>query len=118
MAIDTTYRLFARGATSSDVSFALPLPTELSRGRLSLMLLVARVVRADADSACAVEVEGVACWSLVKSRSLPLSFPLDLCFAALTLALVRRAFDSVEERESWSNSCGRVDALELLVASC
>jgi hypothetical protein len=112
------YRLLVRGGVSSATSFDFPFPTTGSRGRLDLML--ARVIRDTALSGAAEADEG--CSELVGSRSLPWSLALDFCFAALTLALVRKAFKSAEAAEaveSWSGIWSRavVDALALLVAS-
>jgi hypothetical protein len=90
--------LEGRGDDSSDASLALPLPVLVSRDRLDLSeFVVARVVRDTIISRGAVEGEG---WS---AGSYSLSLALSFCFAALTLALERRALDSAEEGEAEDN---------------
>ena len=92
---------------SSEDSLAFPLPLEsVSRGRL---FLGDRVARAEIESEITAE----------ESVALSCSF----CFAALTLALERKALDSAEEEGSidcgWDICDGTEceNALELLVAS-
>jgi hypothetical protein len=110
-----TYRLLVRGGDSSESSFALPLLVLLSRERLDLVMLAEdRELRVVTVSGSVVEDEGCS----ADSRSLPFSF----CFAALTLALERKALVSAEdaEEDGWYCSCvasRREDVLALLVAS-
>jgi len=115
--IDGKYRLLERVKVSSVLSLVFVAPTTASRKRLDLGIRIAREV--SADSAAADDED---CSGLIESHSFPLPFALDFCFAAFTLALVRKARESaavVEDEESRSGSCIRVDddALELVVAS-
>ena len=104
---------------SSDDSLALALPfTSASRARLNFEAGEERVARVETESKGS-EVED-AC--SVESRSLPLSFSCSFSFAALTLALERKALDSAKEEDCSSELSRCVgskweDELELLVAS-
>jgi hypothetical protein len=118
--IDGNYRLVERLTDSSGLSLGFALPTTASRERLDLG--EAQIARETAGSVNCAAVDAEDCSGLVESRCFPLPFAWDFCFAALTLALVRKAGESaavVEDEESWSGSCVRVDvdALALVVAS-
>lgn len=100
------------------LSLVFALPTAGSRERLDLE--VGRIARETAGSADGAAVDDEDCSELVESRSFPLPFAWDFCFAAFTLALVRKDRESaavVEDEESWSVCCVDVDALALVVAS-
>jgi hypothetical protein len=118
--IDGNYRLLERVTVSSGLSLVFAWPATASRERLDLgVALIARETTGSVDGAA---VDDEDCSVLVESRSFPLPFAWDFCFAALTLALVRKARESaavVEDEESRSGSCVRVDvdALALVVAS-
>ena len=105
------YLLLGREVSSLGFGF----PDEKSLERVALIkLLLERVT---------LEVEGSdevadGCSERDKSRSLPLPLML-FCFAALTLALERKFFDSNDDTAVAKSSCGfDTDAPELLVASC
>lgn len=106
------YLLLGREEVSS---LGFGFPDEKSFERVALIkLLLERVT---------LEVEGSdevadGCSERDKSRSLPLPLML-FCFAALTLALERKFFDSNDDTAVAKSSCGfDTDAPELLVACC
>lgn len=111
-------RLTEREGSSSEISLPFPFPIAASRLRFCFAEPVVARLRVAAVVAV-VSVDGAeedadGCWSIsFTSRSFPFPLDFDFCLAAFTLALERKAFDSVGN-ESW----GAVDALELLVASC
>ena len=71
----------------------------VSRERLDLETGEDRAARVDTESKGSAFEDGDAC--SVESRSLPLSFSSIFCFAALTLALERKAlFSGTNEEEA------------------
>ena len=110
-----TYLLLGREEVSS-LDFCFPDTGSLERVAL-IELLVERVTL-EVEGSDEVAADG--CSERDKSRSLPLPLSLLFCFAALTLALERKFFDSNDDTAvDESRSCGfDTDALELLVASC
>jgi hypothetical protein len=103
--IDGNYRLPGRVTLSSGLSLVFVWPTTTSRERL--ILGVALIVRETTGSADCAAVDDEGCSRLVESHSFALPFALDFCFAAFTLALVRKARESaavVEEEESKSGT--------------
>ena len=122
---DCAYLLLDLAEDSSDESFALPLPfTSVSRVRLCLEAGEERIAREETESTGRDDADEDACSAA--SRSLPLSFSSSFCFAALTLALERKALDSGNEVEWSMEDCcwtcrvreGCEDELEVLLVAC
>lgn len=108
-----TYLLLGREEVSS---LGLGLPDEKSLERVALIKLLLERVTLEVEGSDEVTVDG--CSERDKSRSLPLPLML-FCFAALTLALERKFFDSNDGTAVAKSSWGfDTDAPELLVASC
>lgn len=108
-----TYLLLGREEVSS---LGLGLPDEKSLERVALIKLLLERVTLEVEGSDEVAVDG--CSERDKSRSLPLPLML-FCFAALTLALERKFFDSNDGTAVAKSSWGfDTDAPELLVASC
>ena len=101
------------GREVSSLGFGFPDAESLERVTL-IELLLERVTLEGSDG---VTID--SCSERDKSRSLPLPLSLLFCFAALTLALERKFFDSNDGTAVDESSCEfDTNAPELLVASC
>lgn len=107
-------RLLEREGVSS-LSFCFPDVESLERVALIELLLERVILEVEGSD----EVAADGCSERDKSRSCPLPLSLLFCFAALTLALERKYFDSDDDAAVDESSCEfDTDAPELLVASC
>src|SRR5258705_8463301 len=109
-----TYLLLGRKGVSS-LGFGFPDAESLERVALIELLLERVILEVEGSDEFAAD----GCSERDKSRSLPLPLSLLFCFAALTLALERKFFDSNDDTAvDESSSEFDTDAPELLVASC
>lgn len=98
-------------------SLVFGFPDAESLERVALIELLLERVTLEVEGSAGVAVD--SCSERDKSRSLPLPLSLLFCFAALTLALERKFFDSNDGTAVDESSCEfDTDAPELLVASC
>lgn len=99
--------LLLREVVSSGTTLVFDFVAELSLERVGLAALVVERVTREDEGSVEGGKEGIAevCSERDVSRSLP--FPLDfvVCLAALTLALERRLFDSVDEVAVIESGC-------------
>ncbi len=103
------------GREVSSLGFGFPDAESLERVALIELLLERVTLEVEGSDGVATD----SCSERDKSRSLPLPLNLLFCFAALTLALERKFFDSNDGTVVDESSCEfDTDAPELLVASC